>query len=107
MTDDPRAAAFEQALTDEVLHESRVACNRESPYGASEGWEAMRAVLVAALLKAAPDAEGPTWQQGREQEYERWRLWVGGYLAIHGVNLPSFPRPCPPHPATRPGRSKR
>jgi hypothetical protein len=52
MTDDPRAAAFEQALTDKVMREVYYALGRSD--------RAARAVIINALLKAAPPAEGPT-----------------------------------------------
>ncbi len=65
MTDDPRAAAFEKLLTDEVLDEFDEAMRTiwSSREGANVGRDGARAVIVRALLKSAPPAEGPTWQQ--------------------------------------------
>ncbi len=88
MTDDPRAAAFEQLLTDEVLHKMQIAYDsgftlawsKDKSQAYSDvyklaGFTAMRSVLVAALLKAAPPAEGPTckWtEDGDEWESVAW-----------------------------------
>lgn len=112
MTDDPRAAAFEQAkeAQDSALAQLFIELAFLVPRGSDcfkgalgDKLKAWRdSVEALALLKAAPP--GPTWQQGREQEYERWLLAVGPYLAVHGVNMPEFPAALPTPPRDPAGK---